>query len=196
MNRWLVRICVFLLLGATVNVAVAWGCAAWATNVCKGMSIVTSGNELRWQARVPRDWPSLPESVALFPCFGITTWVAFDADRKFHQSGVHVGLPCRSMCSQSRSPSGSRTAMGYTGIRVPPSMTLDDAAWRRFPTEFLWPGFAINTVFYAVILWLLFAAPFALRRRRRIRRGLCPKCAYPVGTSDVCTECGARVRQP
>ena len=96
--------------------------------------------------------------------------------------------------------------MGYTGIRVPPSMTLDDAAWRRFPTEFLWPGFAINTVFYAVILWLLFAAPFALRRRRRIKRGLCPKCAYdlrgsrrgphpnplPEGEGEtVCPECGA-----
>jgi hypothetical protein len=55
------------------------------------------------------------------------------------------------------------------------------------------PGFAINTVFYAVILWggwLLFAAPFALRRRRRMRRGLCPACAYPVGDSPVCTECG------
>ena len=57
----------------------------------------------------------------------------------------------------------------------------------------IWPGFAINTVFYAAVLWLLFAAPFALRRRRRIKRGLCPKCAYPVGTSDTCTECGAGV---
>ena len=53
------------------------------------------------------------------------------------------------------------------------------------------PGFAINTVFYAVVLWLLFAAPLALRRRRRIKRGLCPKCAYPVGTNKRCTECGA-----
>ncbi len=61
------------------------------------------------------------------------------------------------------------------------------------PRDLLWPGFAINTVFYAVILWLLFAGPFALRRQRRIRRGLCPKCAYPVGTSEVCTECGAAV---
>ena len=55
----------------------------------------------------------------------------------------------------------------------------------------IWPGFAINTVFYAVVLWLLFAAPVALRRRRRTKRGLCPKCAYPVGTNARCTECGA-----
>ena len=61
------------------------------------------------------------------------------------------------------------------------------------PFRPIWPGFAINTVFYAGVLWLLFAAPFALRRRRRIKRGLCPKCAYPVGASDVCTECGKPV---
>ncbi len=34
------------------------------------------------------------------------------------------------------------------------------------------------------------AGPFALRRFLRVRRGLCPKCAYPMGESSVCTECG------
>jgi hypothetical protein len=57
----------------------------------------------------------------------------------------------------------------------------------------LWPGFAINTVFYAVLLWMLFAGPFALRRRLRIRRNQCAQCAYPIGVSPVCTECGAAV---
>jgi hypothetical protein len=57
----------------------------------------------------------------------------------------------------------------------------------------IWPGFAINTMFYAGMLWIVFAARSDLRRWRRwrrIRRGLCPACAYPVGTSPVCTECG------
>jgi len=57
------------------------------------------------------------------------------------------------------------------------------------------PGFAVNTLFYTAILWLFFAAPFALRRRRRITRGLCPACAYPVGGSPVCTECGKPLPQ-
>ena len=64
---------------------------------------------------------------------------------------------------------------------------------RTIPLIPLWPGFAVNTLFYAVILWMLFAAPLALRRRRRIKRGLCPACAYPVGDSSVCTECGKQV---
>ncbi|MCI0364362.1 MAG: hypothetical protein L0219_10795 [Phycisphaerales bacterium] len=57
----------------------------------------------------------------------------------------------------------------------------------------LWPGFAINAIFYAAILWLLFAAPGSVRRRRRIKRGLCPACAYPVGENATCTECGKPV---
>ncbi len=51
-------------------------------------------------------------------------------------------------------------------------------------------GFAVNTLFYTTILWLLIPSPFALRRFLRLRRGLCPKCAYPMGESYVCTECG------
>ena len=54
----------------------------------------------------------------------------------------------------------------------------------------IWPGFALNTLFYATLLWLLLPGPFALRRFLRVRRGLCPKCAYPMGESAVCTECG------
>ena len=55
-----------------------------------------------------------------------------------------------------------------------------------------WLGWPINTVFCAVVLWLLFAGPFVLRRWRRIRRGLCPKCAFDLRGSDSwrCPECG------
>ena len=64
---------------------------------------------------------------------------------------------------------------------------------RLIPLKPLWPGFAINTVFYAAVLWLLLICPGRLRRFLRLRRGLCPACAYPIGTSDVCTECGKPV---
>ena len=64
---------------------------------------------------------------------------------------------------------------------------------RLFPYCPLWPGFAINTIFYAAILWLPFAVFRFARRRIRARRGQCPACAYPVGKSDVCTECGKPV---
>jgi hypothetical protein len=58
------------------------------------------------------------------------------------------------------------------------------------PVDPSYPHAAINTLFYAAILWLLFVALRGLRRQRRIKRGLCPACAYLIGTSPVCTECG------
>ncbi len=63
------------------------------------------------------------------------------------------------------------------------------------PLRPVFPGFLINTLFYALPLWLLFFAPFTARRTIRRRRGRCAKCAYPVGTSPVCTECGAVLRR-
>ncbi len=64
---------------------------------------------------------------------------------------------------------------------------------RVLPFGLIWPGFAVNTFFYAAILWLAILGPFALRRFIRVGRGLCPKCAYPMGESSVCTECGAEL---
>ncbi len=45
------------------------------------------------------------------------------------------------------------------------------------------------------VLWLLICGSFALRRFIRRRRGLCPACAYPMGDSNVCTECGLVLQQ-
>jgi len=64
------------------------------------------------------------------------------------------------------------------------------------PGRYFWVPFAINTLFYAGVLWMLFAGPFALRRKIRRRRSRCPQCAYPIGQSPVCTECGAAVMVP
>ena len=83
-----------------------------------------------------------------------------------------------------------------SGVFVPRSVIHGiEVGGRYLPLRPLWPGFAVNTVFYAVILWGLFAGPFVVRRWRRIRRGLCPKCAYDLrgtrgGAATACPECG------
>ena len=77
-----------------------------------------------------------------------------------------------------------------------PAARREPSTWRWRVSNFalpytpIWPGFAINTFFYTALLWLLIPGPFVLRRFLRVRRGLCPKCAYPMGESAVCTECG------
>ena len=66
---------------------------------------------------------------------------------------------------------------------------------RSLPLRPIFPGFLINTLFYAVIAYLLLFAWRDVRRVMRSRRGCCGKCGYPVGESAVCTECGAGVKR-
>ena len=63
---------------------------------------------------------------------------------------------------------------------------------RVLPLIPIWPGFAINTLFYATILWLVIPGPFALRRLIRRKRGLCVACGYDLSHADhdACPECG------
>ena len=66
---------------------------------------------------------------------------------------------------------------------------------RLLPLRPIWPGFAINTVFYASILWLFTLGPFTARRMIRRKRGLCTKCGYDLRNveHEKCPECGAAV---
>jgi len=207
-RRCLLKLALFLVLGAIVNVAAAWGCTC---NEKAGITREITPSEIRdmmsVQSVVDWDdhWPIVAESERRF---GLQRVAAYDADDRYGGDPsklplpqyrrppfliwVNAGWPLHALNAQYGFEQDS--VNGRPNMRTTSASSIQLAS-RRFPVRPLWPGFAINTVFYAVVLWLLFAAPFALRRRRRIRRGLCPKCAYPVGTSDVCTECGAAVNE-
>jgi hypothetical protein len=196
---------VFLLLGAIVNVAVAWGCEMW----CPSVDMVNVGVRFyplpageRWYRSAPVHWPPPAERGHVNLVGRTATWTSITRERQglapsdvfhFSQLVIECGWPLRSLEYEhqvnQRPYSIAIEKLADFG-EVPAWLRPIDER-RRLPLRPIWPGFAINTLFYAAILWLLFAAPFALRRRRRIKRGLCPKCAYPVGDSAVCTEWGA-----
>jgi hypothetical protein len=87
--------------------------------------------------------------------------------------------------------------MTETGVHSPFLVFLPEGFMERveyliIPWRPQWPGFAINTIFYAAILWLPFA-PFVARRVIRHKRGHCIKCGYDLrgAEHEVCPECGA-----
>ena len=103
----------------------------------------------------------------------------------FKVKQLRCGFPFR--CCSWEHWSGAPKYSGFTA-----SSGHDGDRFGRclVPRTLLWPGFAVNTLFYAGVLWVLFCGPFALRRMIRRRRGRCPACNYPIGQSPVCTECG------
>ena len=193
MKRRLLIIGICLLLGAVVNVAVAWGLAWWPRSAViiysQDQKVLPSSRDVEW-------W-----NIHVFPLFDVDIedrWDCRDLGvemRVFYATDsnqrtvcvIHVlsGWPARSM-------SGETWDAVMLGGQLPKwSNRRAMFAGRGFiPFRPIWPGFALNTIFYAAILWLLIPGPFALRRFLRVRRGLCPKCAYPMGDSSVCTECG------
>ncbi len=163
MKRRLLIIAVFLLLGAVVNVAVAWGCAF--------LSLV--------DYRESRHRPPSP------------VWSKYGYCWTYHRgtNRIHAGWP--TLCMQATSapigPGAFRPAIRLLRS-LPRAPGVREA--RYFPLEPKPLLFVTNTACYGAVLWALLGGPFALRRFLRLRRGLCPKCAYPMGESAVCTECG------
>lgn len=120
-------------------------------------------------------------------------------------ANIRFGVPFRSM-KYSRFEWHSPAAFHSYRVKRLPGWS---GGWSRrngFATETSWPdqfifehvyplsvlpfGFFANTIFYAIIIFLLFLALGGFRGRIRLYRKLCPQCAYPIGVSTFCTECG------
>jgi len=63
-----------------------------------------------------------------------------------------------------------------------------------FPYDPIWAGLAVNTVFYATIIFVFTSIRRAFRHARRLRKGRCPICSYDLQFDNTlgCTECGWR----
>ena len=231
----------FILLGAIINVVVAWGCAlglrvlSWDGPFWR--SSRTGDRAPDWVVQeldrlgatryvwmhVPFDFGDAPGALFSFDepepvdLDGIPRWIRLDYANppppKYRGwSSIFIddarGWPVLAMASF--------TAMGVDpvkdtllfrssdGFSVPDSsrskplfVDVEDEWFNRplVPLRPIWPGFAINTVFYAAILWLLTFSVFTTRRMIRRKRGRCIKCGYDLrgssGGGGVCPECGA-----
>ena len=197
MKRRLTKLVVFLLLGAVVNVAVAWGCALrelW--NSLEGHE--PTDYDIRWwDAHVPEGFPAVPDEVGEQSAFGVSETFMFSerSSQPISPPSVAIrrraGLPMRSLEGSAWGDYryGRRRVIEQSQLKL-----LKDR--ERFPLRPIWPGFAINTVLYATILWLLTLASIASRRFDRRKRGRCINCGYDLrgasGGGGVCPECGAQ----
>ncbi len=181
MKQRVLRVVVFLLLGAVLNVAVAWGCASWSTMYMRERTkdeSLAAGVGLTMRQDITTLEPNPDLGFELHP---------YSYPYILHRTEFRAGYPFRS-------------CRGEVGADSTPSGAIDLAhlvPWtkpgRVIPYHPIWSGFTSNTLSYGAILWLLIRGPYVLRRYVRVRRHLCPVCGYPVGVSAVCTECGGAV---
>ena len=202
-------VAILLLISAAINLPVAWLFAwaskpylstmhshpAWNTKHVvehKGWSLYTQTRMgiVRAMARRPYTecamtivpagsfprWCSIRNLPGLTPASWMTEGVVEI------QSDWAYGWPCVSMWHQFQ---------GETGL-----WPNSDSAYlwnMHLPLRIVWPGFFGNTIIYAMAIWGLLLVLRACRAFRRMRAGLCPRCAYPAGPAPVCSECGNRL---
>ena len=203
MKRRLFKLVLFLLLGAIVNVAVAWGCqlkfesfprrpvdtghqfrgwVIWTWNALGAQEIgnVLGGSSSEYIASLGQWEPPAWSRLSQLPIYERLDPVGFQTDRAF-------GLPVLSVW-YGLDAKRARGKPGVLSREITGSLPYRDLAVTP-----IWPGFAINTIFYGAILWLLIPGQFALRRLIRRKRGLCIACGYDLSHAEheVCPECGA-----
>ena len=203
------KLLLLLLAGAIINVGVAWGCAfqehpertdGFYTNAgwCF-IHWVQNGRVRRCYARYPFADVAWEERPDLSPPWASTSR---ELDEPAHERAMWVedaaGWPLLSVVGRCRlRPQSLWVESTRHALLLEPTMPVSPKMV-MLPYWPIWPGFAINTIFYAAVLWVLFAVPGRVRRWRRIKRGQCASCGYSLrGTphNEKCPECGAGVAQ-
>jgi hypothetical protein len=218
LRRAVVLVC-WLLIGVAGNVAVAWWAVAHQpleqecrisealqTTKSRVASRIEWRNPaaLKWPIRVPDTWPSTPTVGTTDVGLGWTDgdWhVIVDSGSNAGTYNAILrtyGLPMRSLhCWGLLFVSQASTEQTERQSIVLPSPL--PRAWNKngfFPILPVWPGFVVNTAFYAGVAWSLRWGLLAVRRRWLRHTGRCMQCGYNLSgvVSEVCPECGAHIR--
>ena len=200
MKRRLFKLVVLLLLGATVNVAVAWAIAALDRPGGNMRAIAVDRVTSVWDRYRWENWAEAPFSGNSYITIGTRLLVAGAPDETDSFCLVYeaaCGLPAKSIAYGYTLDHGRGKHRFHDCVRLPwqTRTVMFGQTGNYLPYRVLWPGFAVNTIFYAAVLWLLAFGPFAARRIIRRKRGRCIQCGYDLrhAPHDACPECGAGV---
>ena len=214
MKRWLFAILVLLLIGAVVNVLVAWGCVRFLSATVHSNSLDSAVGSTQsaaqwWQSHRPGDFRTDFQLRYGKTGFGIarTVYVGksplpLDFAEYYFEAAVRhrAGWPMLSLQGEKWCTK-HHTSVGDLNDRVTIEASLRwgweadaspgvpiDAFLPLYPLLPIWPGFLVNTVFYAWVVFLIFFAlvywplngPRRIRRHLRRKRGHCPMCGYDL----------------
>lgn len=202
MRRRLVQFVLLLPVGAAVMVLIAWGIASGKLDLGGGgdeLRPPTSADAAMWQSYQFAGAADAPSEVREYRERGVRYLTMHDLDtfaattKAGHMlERTDAGWPMFAMHGATFHDL-AKTRIDWHGLFFEYDNRLDLGVI-NLPLRPTWGGFVVNTLLYTLVVFLLLAVMGKLRRYMRKRRGLCPMCKYPIGTNDVCTECGCLLK--
>lgn len=219
MRQTIAQVLICLVIGALISLVGAWMCVAWSPLHSATRWPEAWPSSQYWPVDVPTDWPDPPHKLTASALsgfgvryvdthFGTGEDVAYPGTPSFYvqewdAGRIDAGWPFACLTAHHASYYTSRTAQRpwwvlpewAGGLRV--RGVRDSPPWTNNPMPMpyrpLWPPLVFDTLFWGgLIAGMCFGIPVTRRALRR-RRGLCLACAYPIGSSPVCSECGKPV---
>jgi len=103
------------------------------------------------------------------------------------------GWPLRSLLWRAVSPGDGSGSIQWEGAFVVGNYSGNTNQRKIIPYKIIPMGFLVDSALYALVFWVAmkcYCSLHTIRKRRRLIRNQCPHCAYPIGTSLRCSECG------
>ncbi len=141
---------------------------------------------LAWPHTPPPDWPR-PDDLVRWRSTGYQVESSITHDLRegeFSQGEWSAGLPMLAVRKRWTNDPNRPPVDGVWHERL----SIGNAS---VPIRPIWPGFAVDVVFWTAVPWASIVVFRVVRARRRVRRGLCAHCRYEVGAFERCPECGA-----
>ncbi len=213
MKRRLFKLVLFLVLGAIVNVAAAWGFAAWSAPANVKSLDFTSRKiaedefegvtRLRVMGHTRVNHGTFSQLVVGKTAAQLTAieWIVSSGD---NYSETRAGWPlrtlrCRNLVEIEMGGTNSITINAYAANPIQGGIVLSPfpigspaQSWRALPYQPIWTGVVVNTILYGPLVWIFTVSLLKMQRLLRRKRGLCIKCGYDLrgDFSSSCPECG------
>ena len=211
-KRWAIVVLISLLLGAVINVGVAWVLLLrYGVPTSQPQRMHKQAEGIAWVTSVPAEWPAAANSRSRVRWWNCTiddqmvVPVRTPGDQvERHVFGGHWvrvvswGWPRASLgvvWLRKEPITMDAEGMPYRegGVRggLPLPTSMHNGPWvTRLPIMPMWAGFAVNTLLYGAISGAVLFGPGMVKRASRRRRGACIGCGYDMVGLRTCPECG------
>ena len=205
-------ILLFLLLGAVVNVGVAWGLVhepksheVIILTPTEILPLMTAQSLVDWYKhshiygtrRISRGREQIILNDSMVNRLDSFT---DENQREFYETEMILLLMKKPFLRQTRSGWPFLSMYSWTSDTNPANervtLGIEIGSW-IVPYGILLRGFSMNTIILATFMWAIWYGVSQARRSLRVCMGLCPYCAYDLrGTEhEACPECGTALVQ-